>query len=511
MVLTTPVKSSNNCALELRLKEKYRHGNCWYLTYDGKRLKWTASYELLKVFVDQTIELKGKWTSPGGSSKKFVCNGSDTTLTWYPGKQNTLTLHGESSTVLFNAMIKTCQLIMNDALLKTNIEAESTDLGNTKEIFETIVKIKTMSEEEDPASDCSILRDLEDFIDQSFQNMEVSSQGVNDNISVVQTIESSTPVQTRAEKCSGIIAKEFSSFKEKTEIEFAALRAKLFEQNDIIYNSEQKLCKLINENLHLKSRIDDLEKEVSLKDKPAVQIDLAKSEQSPNLNNNNSSINLIDTPTPREINKMPLDDNQQPISSSINDFDLKIINLSPAKQPSTPQPKEHLPSNRTKGVSTSANRISPPKSKLTTKKTKNDQHNLAPKSSTFCPFLKRNGRCLKGNRCDFLHPKRSPARKHQTLCPFLQKRGFCLKGDACDFSHIKLHTPENTLKQSLQNPFLTYRQAPEIRYINPISLLPLQNYHQQTWQTLPPSQSVPPLRPLMDIAVPPPYPRFRPF
>ncbi len=30
------------------------------------------------------------------------------------------------------------------------------------------------------------------------------------------------------------------------------------------------------ENLHLKSRIDDLEKEVSLKDKPAVQIDLEK-------------------------------------------------------------------------------------------------------------------------------------------------------------------------------------------------------------------------------------------
>ena len=200
---------------------------------------------------------------------------------------------------------------------------------------------------------------------------------------------------------------------------------------------------------------------------------------------------------------MPLDDSQQPIGSSINDFDLKIINVSPPKQPSTPQPKEHLPSNRTKGVSTSANRISPPKSKLTTKKTKNDQHNQAPKSSIFCPFLKRNGRCLKGNRCDFLHPKRSPVRKHQPrLCPFLQKRGFCLKGDACDFSHIKLHTPENTLKQSLQNPFLTYRQAPEIRYINPISLLPLQNYHQQTWQTLPPSQSVPPLRPLVDIAVP---------
>ena len=103
MVLTTPVKSVK-CALELKLKDKYKQGNCWYITYDGKRLKWTASYELLKIFVNQTIELKGKWTSPGGSSKKFICNGSDTTLTWYPGKQNTLTLHGESSAILFNAM-----------------------------------------------------------------------------------------------------------------------------------------------------------------------------------------------------------------------------------------------------------------------------------------------------------------------------------------------------------------------------------------------------------------------
>ncbi len=93
-----------------------------------------------------------------------------------------------------------------------------------------------MSEEADPASDCSILRDLEDFIDQSFQNMDLSSQGVNDNTSVAQTIESSTPVESK---------RVFVVLKRKTDIEFAALRAKLSEQNDIIYNSEQRLCKLI--------------------------------------------------------------------------------------------------------------------------------------------------------------------------------------------------------------------------------------------------------------------------
>ncbi len=98
MVLTTPVKSSNNCGLELKLTDKYKQGNRRFLTYDGKRLKCTASYELLKVFVDQTTELKGKWTSLGGSSKKFICNGSaDTIPTWCSGKQNTLTLHGNQA------------------------------------------------------------------------------------------------------------------------------------------------------------------------------------------------------------------------------------------------------------------------------------------------------------------------------------------------------------------------------------------------------------------------------
>ena len=117
------------------------------------------------------------------------------------------------------------------------------------------------------------------------------------------------------------------------------------------------------------------------------------------------------------------------------------------------------------------------------------------KNATYCPFLKRKGRCLKGNRCDFFHPKRSPTPKYQIPCPFLQRRGFCLKGNACDFSHVKSHTLENTPKQPPQNPFLTHRRAPEIRHINPISHFPQKNYHQQTWETLPLPQSVPLVRP----------------
>ena len=103
------MNSSNNSALERLLKDNYNQFDYINLTYDGKRLKWVANYELLKIFVEETIALKGHWTSPGGSARKFICSGLDLSLTWYSGKQNSLILHGELSSDLSNALIKVCK------------------------------------------------------------------------------------------------------------------------------------------------------------------------------------------------------------------------------------------------------------------------------------------------------------------------------------------------------------------------------------------------------------------
>ena len=46
---------------------------------------------------------------PDGSSKKFTCSDLDLTITWYTGEQNSLVLHGESSSDLAKIMIKVCQ------------------------------------------------------------------------------------------------------------------------------------------------------------------------------------------------------------------------------------------------------------------------------------------------------------------------------------------------------------------------------------------------------------------
>ena len=69
------------------------------LTYDGSRLKWINDFDSLKKFVEAS-GLRGKWTSPGGRSKRFKSIGVDLAITWYYRKQYTLSFHGKVGNLL---------------------------------------------------------------------------------------------------------------------------------------------------------------------------------------------------------------------------------------------------------------------------------------------------------------------------------------------------------------------------------------------------------------------------
>ena len=47
------------------------------LSYDGKRLKWNNNREELRRFFQNVIGQNGKWTIPGGYSKRYVDNNFD--------------------------------------------------------------------------------------------------------------------------------------------------------------------------------------------------------------------------------------------------------------------------------------------------------------------------------------------------------------------------------------------------------------------------------------------------
>jgi hypothetical protein len=115
-------------------------------------------------------------------------------------------------------------------------------------------------------ADCSTLDELEDVIDQSFQNANILMQNNNTNISSAQSIDSSTPVWTQDETKLGITVKQFCMFKDKIESYIVVLINNLSEQTQIVNKSKQDICKLSDENLNLKSQLAELEVKVLSED-----------------------------------------------------------------------------------------------------------------------------------------------------------------------------------------------------------------------------------------------------
>ena len=70
------------------LKEQAR------LVYDGNHIQWNQQIDQLWNFVTNTVRLEGKWRSPGGRSKRFDGQNCDFSMTWYPGKCNSLLFFG---------------------------------------------------------------------------------------------------------------------------------------------------------------------------------------------------------------------------------------------------------------------------------------------------------------------------------------------------------------------------------------------------------------------------------
>ena len=113
-------KLPNNSALQLNLDDDLKQIIVTNIIHDGQRFKWISNWEKLKDFVKYSLKLNGKWTSPGGYSRKFICSNLDLTIKWYPGKQNSLILHGKSSNDLSNILLTACQQKTNSSIVEIN-------------------------------------------------------------------------------------------------------------------------------------------------------------------------------------------------------------------------------------------------------------------------------------------------------------------------------------------------------------------------------------------------------
>ena len=65
------------------------------LLYDIGKYWWTGSLDDLKQFVDKNLEIKGKWSSPGGNVKLFTATDSNFVIKWNGPRSQKLTIEGD--------------------------------------------------------------------------------------------------------------------------------------------------------------------------------------------------------------------------------------------------------------------------------------------------------------------------------------------------------------------------------------------------------------------------------
>jgi hypothetical protein len=320
----------------------------------------------------------GVWSAPGGKYKKFCSTSTDLALSWNY-ELGTLSFKGKVGDILKTLLTNIC----TDGKISSTKDRTLTDCDiptKDKSLHDSQItpatsrtgvdsdssehKCETLS----PVTDSSTIEQLQEFIDISYQKSLVHE------ISFAQAIDNSTPLKSQPDCSLDTLQDQFSVFRQDMESKVLILLTKISEQTQIINKNNQELCKLTKDNLHLKSRLTQLEKKLSPKGNATIPI---------NPDNN-------------------------------------VIYITPQTNPQFTEPEV------TKSIVTQPDvtlgSFPPYPSEKREEKTTSSSTNLKEKARVPCPFLKKRGHCLKGDRCDFSHnftplhecrskPKQNPSGK----------------------------------------------------------------------------------------------------
>ena len=91
-----------------------------HLICEAHRIKWTQDLDSLRLFIKNVVGLYGSWRSPGGKAKQFNSTNADLSMTWYPGKQNSLQFHGKDGILFRDYLLETLNAPTTDNLTLNN-------------------------------------------------------------------------------------------------------------------------------------------------------------------------------------------------------------------------------------------------------------------------------------------------------------------------------------------------------------------------------------------------------
>lgn len=300
-----------------------------YLSYDGKRVKWTSSFESLKKFVEDIIKEPGKWSSPGGTSRKFTSPNSDLSITWYHNKQKTLLFQGKSGDKLKRELIKICEETAS------NVNIDGHDTSSIESCSDQRDEVTTNTDStiyprngiamlptDRVSCNCSCGSMLEEFEDMKL-NIEILQTRVDSLQSLANTQEVCPPVDIYLNKIN-LLEQEISNEKMKTnqlESELNLLKKNFSEQCCVLNNNLT-----IEENLTAGKIPKDLEEgENLLIDNSCIIIQMGDVNQVNNNNENQFAAQLQEYKEKQRNNFTRFDDQKQRNSNTpINTFERQL-------------------------------------------------------------------------------------------------------------------------------------------------------------------------------------------
>ena len=436
------------------------------LIHDGDTYLWTGSLADLKCFVDEILNLKGKWSYPGGEAKLFCATKSrDLVIKWFGWRSQILVIQVDNAE---NFLTQKFESLVNKSKGNKADSKNGTDgaiVGDGDTVHPNVLEVCKCS--------CSV--DLE---------------GLKLEIIILES-------------------RLFAAIsKNELELDIDLLRVKQKESEAAIRRQDDVICSLNDENQLLKARLLALEKSflkitynVDKDKEPGSSVYKAKdidkaaafhaSEQSNKSNLSSINTELLNTSHDNSLSRH--NNNGQCNADDLNNNQIDLAN-----DDAVFSPKQQNENNTHKGINSNLQSESQQSTNIEGNKPRYD---LSPKTShdnsriRYDPSLKTshdnslirhndNSQCnaddLKNNHIDLTNddavffpkqqnknnthrglnsnlqsksqqsinserekPEYAPSLKTSVPCPFLIRRGRCFKGDRCDFKHPK---PSETRK-----------------------------------------------------------------
>ena len=442
----------------------YRH-----FTIEDSKLKWRGSLETLRSFVSSELNLSGKWTSPGGDLKVFTngnksMNENETvTIKWYQGKKVFLVQGDRASNIeatIYDKIPLISSIEEGEINRKDNTETQNLHTDNVQ-VAEAVNEPKVQ-------------------IQQLMIDIKQNKISISNFESLCQNVQFSKNTE-HTELC-----------KLQHELEVIRRENETIRKENAQYLERMNNLAYIVSDLNTKIKILEEEKaslvtSVRLLNEDYRQIILKNNppqECSKNISHGEKSLHTyIEDPTHSSsknpsagdatldlpvITKIINHDKSMCTTEAGNEESLVLHNqngmiATPRNNPSEQSvPEISAQNTKDKNAHIHNPRLfmaNHSKEKPMLRVESNQLHatNRCSKNNVPCPFLRRRGHCIKGEKCDSSHLLNNPHKgrrtpiatpKHLIPCPFLERNGFCLKGINCNFltklSEVNIISPNST-------------------------------------------------------------------